>query len=146
MTRRRHGLVANLKQRIIMDRFLGSRIVATPEAIDALAGSLDSASIRMRFAPDEIYITPPLADDSAVREVDEHAIVIAEGAFSGVWIDEAAALDMLERLADWEMPKARPAFVQGAVAGVATKLYFANGKVLFAVASPYAAELEERLS
>ena len=131
-------------KRITIQRLLGTRIVANPDAIDAL--DVPSGSTAMRFAPDEIYVTPPLEDASAVNAKDEHAIIIGEGAFSGVWIDEAHALHLLEMHAEWEMPKERPAFAQGAVAGVATKLYFADGKVLFAVSSPYAAELEERLS
>ena len=143
MTRRQNELVANLNQRIIMERFLGSRIVANPEAIDGL--SIPEGSIAMRFAPDEIYVSPPV-DASAVLTADPHAIVINEGAFSGAWVAEAQALSLLEMHAEWEMPKERPAFDQGSVAGVATKLLFMDGKVLFMTPSPYAQELEDRLS
>ena len=136
--------MANLNQRITMERFLGSRIVANPEAIDAL--SIPAGSIAMRFAPDEIYVSPPPADTSAVTDKDESAIVLNEGAFSGAWVEEHAALHLLEMHAEWEMPKERPAFDQGSVAGVATKLLFVDGKVLFMTPSPYAQELEDRLS
>ncbi|MEM7344077.1 MAG: hypothetical protein AAF485_07530 [Chloroflexota bacterium] len=100
----------------------------------------------MRFAPDEIYVTPPLLGTTSVTAADPHAIIISEGAFSGAWLSEDHALDLLEMHAEWEMPTERPAFDQGMVAGVAAKLYFKEGKVLFVAPSPYAHELEERLS
>ena len=138
--------MANLNQRITMERFFGSRIVATPQAIDSLAESIGSASIAMRFAPDELYVSPAVEDVSSLMASDEHAIVINEGTFSGCWVEEHAALHLLEMHAEWEMPKERPAFDQGMVAGVATKLMFMDGKVLFMCPSPYAQELEDRLS
>lgn len=100
----------------------------------------------MRFAPDEVYLTPPLPSENIVLEQDKHAIVIAEGSFSGVWIDQDRALDLLQRLCEWELPTERPAFAQGAVAGIPTKLWFTEDQVLFVVQSPYAAEMEERLA
>ena len=39
-----------------------------------------------------------------------------------------------------------PAFAQGAVAGIATKLWLTEGRVLFIVLTPYAYEMEARLS
>lgn len=148
MTRRQNGLVVNLNQRITMERFLGSRIVADPAAIDALVDAIrfDETQLMMRFAPDEMYVTPPVEDVSVLMAVDEYAIVLNEGAFSGAWVEEHAALHLLEMHAEWEMPKERPAFGQGSVAGVATKLLFMDGKVLFMTPSPYAQELEDRLS
>jgi len=128
----------------MLERLAGTRIVADPRAIDNLI--IPGGSVALRFAPDEIYVTPPLVGTSAVTAADPHAIIISDGAFAGAWIDEAQALDLLEMHAEWEMPSDRPAFVQGSVAGVATKLYFTEGKILFVVQAPYAHELEERLS
>lgn len=133
-----------LKQRIILKRLAGTRIVASPKAIDCLL--LPGGCVPMRFAPDEIYVTPPLLGTAAVTAADPYAIIREEGGFSGAWVAEADALWLLERHAAWEMPSDRPAFCQGMVAGVATKLYFKGDKVLFVVPSPYAAELEGRLT
>ena len=136
------------KKRIMIERLAGTRIVAEPRAIDNLI--IPGGSVALRFAPDEIYVTPPLPGTSAVTATDPHATVISEGAFSGAWVAEAQALSLLERHAEWEMPSERPAFAQGSVAGVATKLYFSDerheGNVFFVVQAPYAHELEERLS
>lgn len=125
-------------------RLMGTRIAATPAALDVSAWP--DESIALRFAADELYITPPLADPDVVLAHDEHAIVIAEGAFSGAWVEEAQALDILARLCEWEIPAARPAFAQGAVSGIATKLWLTTGRVLFIVPTPYAHEMEARLA
>jgi hypothetical protein len=132
------------KKRITIKRLAGTRIVAEPSAIDNLI--IPDGSVAMRFAPDEIYVTPRLTGASAVTAADPHAIIINDGAFAGAWVDEAQALDLLEMHAEWEMPSDRPAFAQGSVAGIATKLYFTEGKILFVVQAPYAHELEERLA
>ena len=132
-------------QRITFKRLEGTRIVANPNAIDSLV--IPGGSVVMRFAPDEIYVTPPLPGTASVTAADPHAIIISEGAFSGAWVAEEHALHLLEMHAEWEMPSERPAFDQGMVAGVAAKLYFCKQRgVLFAAPSPYAHELEERLS
>lgn len=132
------------KKRIMIEHMAGTRIVAEPRAIDNLI--IPGGSVALRFAPDEIYVTPPLTGTSAVTAADPHAIIISDGAFAGAWVDEAQALDLLEMHAEWEMPANRPAFAQGSVAGIATKLYFKAGKVLFVVQAPYAHELEDRLA
>ncbi|MFK7801487.1 MAG: hypothetical protein AB8G95_07650 [Anaerolineae bacterium] len=130
------------------ERLAGTRIVAEPRAIDNLI--IPGGSVALRFAPDEIYVTPPLSGTSAVTAADPHAIIISDGAFAGAWVAEDVALALLEMHAEWEMPSERPAFAQGSVAGIATKLYFSSkqsgGKVLFVVQAPYAHELEERLA
>ncbi|MDJ0754625.1 MAG: hypothetical protein QNJ45_13960 [Ardenticatenaceae bacterium] len=127
-----------------LKRLKGTRIASTPAALDAI--SWPDEAIVMRFAPDEVYLTPPLPSKNIVLEQDEHAIVIAEGSFSGVWIDRERALDLLQRLCEWELPSERPVFAQGAVAGIPTKLWFTEDQILFVVQSPYAAEMEERLA
>jgi hypothetical protein len=55
-------------------------------------------------------------------------------------------MDFLTRECEWELPRDRPAFAQGAVAGLAMKLWFEHGRVLFVVPAPFAHELEERLN
>ncbi|MBV7337350.1 hypothetical protein KFU94_55795 [Chloroflexi bacterium TSY] len=142
----------HVRKPIRFERLSGTRIVATRQALDNLEqAGWSEETIALRFAPDELYLTPPLtkAPQAETLANDPHAIILAEGAFSGAWVEEDA-LVLLERLAEWEMPTQRPAFVQGAVAGIATKLYFAgeamDGKVLFLVQTPYAHELEARLA
>jgi len=45
-----------------------------------------------------------------------------------------AALDFLERSCEWELPRARPAFAQGMVAGLPLKLWFEPERVLLIAA------------
>ena len=133
---------------IRFERLAGSRIVATPAALNELSRPTDS--IALRFAPDELYVTPPLeaSDLARLAAADPHAIIVSEMAFSGAWLEEDHARRLFERYAEWEMPPkgTQAQFVQGSVAGVATKIYFAAGNVLLLVQSPYAHELEERLT
>lgn len=132
------------RQRIALKRLAGTRISATPRAIDNLI--IPGGSTALRISPDEIYVTPPLLGTSIVKVTDPHAIVIEEGSFAGAWVLEKEALNLLERHADWEIPSERPAFAQGSVAGISTKLYFREGQILIVVPAPYAHELEERFA
>jgi hypothetical protein len=43
------------------------------------------------------------------------------------------------------VPNGRPAFAQGAVAGIPTKLWLEDDQVLFIVPAPYAADFAERM-
>ena len=128
---------------IRFERLAGTRIAALPAALDAI--TWPDGTIVLRLAPDEVYATPPLADQSAVTAHDEHAIILDEGAFSGAWIEAEAALALLAQHCQWEIPSDRPTFCQGAVAGIPTRLWLTEGNVLFMVQTPYAHELEARL-
>ena len=44
------------------------------------------------------------------------------------------------------MPSARPALAQGAIAGIAAKVWVEAERVLILVPAPFVAEFEERLS
>jgi hypothetical protein len=96
----------------------------------------------LRLAPDEVLVMPPLG---SAPVSDPHAIIIADGGFAGVWLTAEEALAFLERVCEWEVPVERPAFAQGAVAGVAAKIWFERDKVLFLVQAVYAHEFEERM-
>jgi hypothetical protein len=122
------------------DRFTGTHIVSTREAIDAAVWP-DGALV-LRLAPDEV-LASTVVNSTAVD--DPHAIVELETGFFSVWLDHAAAIDVLERECDWELPQERPAFAQGIVAGLPMKLWFERDRVLFIVPSPFAADLMERL-
>jgi hypothetical protein len=96
------------------------------------------------LAPDEVLVTA--AVDATVVD-DPHAIVEQETGFSSVWLDRPTALDFLQRECDWDLLSAagRSALAQGLVAGLPMKVWFEADRVLFIVASPFAAELAERL-
>ena len=133
--------------RIHFARLPGVRIAATATALDAYQP--EPEMVALRVAPDELYLTPPPDDPeliiTPIVSHDEHAILIDDSSFSGTWVDEASALDLLQRYCEWELPAARPAYAQGAVAGIPTKLWFSEGQILFVVQTPYAQEMEERL-
>jgi len=133
-----------------LDRFTATRIVALPGAIDAAVWP--EGSLVFRLAPDEVLIAPAM---NATAVDDPHAIVELETGFSGVWIDHVTAIDLLERECDWQLPRMRqwgngsavdrPSLAQGLVAGLPVKVWFERDRVLFIVASSFAAELAERL-
>lgn len=123
-----------------LERFTGTRIVALPQAIDAAVWP--EGALAFRVAPDEVLVTPAV---NVAAVDDPHAIVELETGFSAVWLDHVAAIDLLERECDWELPHERPAFAQGIVAGLPLKIWFERDRVLFIVASPFAADLMERL-
>jgi hypothetical protein len=124
----------------VLNRISATRIVATPAALDA--ATWPAEALVLRFAPDEVFITPPAEQ---VSLTDPHTIVIAEGGYAGLWLSATEALDFLERACEWELPSERPAFAQGAVAGIPAKLWLETERVLFIIPAPYAADFEERL-
>lgn len=133
---------------IHFNRLAGVRVAATATALDAYQP--ETGMIALRFAPDELFLTPAPDDPEGIITPiishDDHAIIIDDSSFSGAWVDAKQALDLLQRYCEWALPSARPAFAQGAVAGIATKLWFADEQVLFLVQTPYAQEMEERLA
>lgn len=120
-------------------RLLATRIVAKPNALDNVAVADDV--IVMRTAADELLIFPP----QDIETSDLHAIIIEDGSFSGGWFEMEEALNFLLHNAEWELPTTRPAFAQGNVAGIATKLHFEEDRVLIVVPAPYAWEMEDRM-
>ena len=130
---------------IVVERIEATRIVAAPAALDALAWPQDAPpeTLILRIAPDEMLITTTLTADVVD---DPHAILATDAGFAGVWVAIGEALDFLGRSCEWELPRERPAFAQGAVAGLPVKLWFEEDRVLFLVPAPYATDLEERMS
>jgi len=121
-----------------LERLHGLRVVADPAALDAARWHGADVTI-LRFAPDDAL---GLGAD-AVEVDDEHAIVEAEAGYVGVWLSVAD----LEPHVEWPVPADRPAFAQGAVAGVPAKVWLpaAGVRALLVTAAAYAAELAERL-
>ncbi|MBA3357269.1 MAG: hypothetical protein H0U18_15285 [Pyrinomonadaceae bacterium] len=121
--------------------FHGTRIVATPAALDTAVWPQDALALRL--APDEVFVTPAITADIVD---DQHAIVAPDAGFAGAWIVPDEALEFLQRSCEWELPLERPAFAQGAVAGLPVKLWLEDDRVLFLVPAPYATDLEERMA
>ena len=124
-----------------LNRIHATRIVATPAALEA--ARWPAKALALRLASDEMLVTAPVPADSIA---DPHAIVVPDASFAGGWVEAEAALDFLARACEWKLPAARPAFAQGAVAGLPLKLWLEETRVLFLVPAPYASDLEERMS
>lgn len=116
-------------------------VVASPAALSA--AEWPDGAIVLRIAPDEVLAmssgSPSLADDP-------HAIELRDSAFSGLWLEAAEAEELLARFCEWELPADRPAFAQGALAGLPVKLWLERDRVLILVPAAYADDLAERLS
>ena len=117
-----------------------TRIVAKPEALD----KADFGEARLyRVAPDELYVDADI-DDSAIN--DAYAIITKEASLSGVWLSAKDAKHFLAHECAWQLPEARPAFAQGAIAHLPVKLYLEKERVLIMTFSPFAYDLAKRLS
>ena len=123
---------------LVLKRLTGTRVVAAAAALDGAHWPADT--LALRIAGDELLLIPPQRD---VNLADPYAIVITDGSYQGGWVDEAAGLRFLARHCEWELPAARPALAQGAVAGFPLKLWFAEEQILFIVPAAYAADFLE---
>lgn len=117
---------------LVLERLPATRVVAKPEALDRLPGGL-------RLAPDEALFIDPVG-----KVPDEHAIVVEDHSFMGVWMSAEEAAELLERHCEWEPPA--QGLAQGAVAGIPAKLWFAEQRVLILVQAPYADDFMERIA
>ncbi len=126
-----------------LERMMATRVVTTPTALEATVWPADM--LVLHVAPDELLVVGNFRADLILSH-DPHAIVVAETGFASVWLTAAEALDFLERACEWELPRQRPAFAQGAVAGLPLKLYLEADRVLFIVPAPFMADLQERLA
>ena len=119
---------------------LCTRVVTTEKSADSLLPPPNTLLIRTAF--DELLIIP-----STDIEIDDpHAIIVHDDAsYAGCWLDMDTALNFLSYTCEWELPTERPAFAQGAVAGIATKLHFEQNRVLFIVGSHVAHEMAEHM-
>lgn len=123
-----------------LKRLIMTRIVAMPEALDGASWPEDRKLFRV--ASDELLIYPAVME-TAVS--DPYAIIISDGSFAAVTFPEEDALHFLTRQCEWELPTERPAFAQGAVGGIATKLLFEEDTVTFIIPAAMAAEFETRM-
>lgn len=123
-----------------LKRLIMTRIVSTKEVLDTAVWPQDRRVIRI--AIDELLLYPALEDASVD---DPHAIIISDGSFASMAMDEDEALAFLSHSCEWELPTKRPAFAQGAVGGIATKLLFEEDKIFFIIPAAMIAEFQERL-
>ncbi len=121
-------------------RLAGTRIMADPVALDPLEAP-DGGHL-LRLAPDDVLLLPAVAE---VEVDDPYAIIEPEAGFSGAVLDEAD-LPRLQAACGWKFPCHRPAFAQGAAAGIPVKLLFGtDGKTLVLAPTVLAHHMEERL-
>lgn len=113
------------------------RVVATPAAI----ASLSSDGVVLQVAPDEALVL----DATEVAVDDDHAIVVPDDGFVGVELSRSDLEDWCEREAEWELPELVSYFVQGMVAGLATKIWVNGDTALVITRTSLARDLEERL-
>ena len=124
-----------------LKRISATRIVALPAALDA--ATWPDEALAFRLAPDEMLVTATVTSDMID---DPYAIVVPDAGFAGAWLPAEEALERLERTCEWELPRQRPAFAQGAVAGLPVKLWLEEERVLMMVPAPYAHDLKERMA
>jgi hypothetical protein len=117
--------------------------VALPAALDAT--TWPNAVMVLRIAADDVFaLGATIADAASIATADPHAIMVDEHGFVGCWLSHAELADVAAHI-EWHLPLARPAFAQGYVAGVPAKLWLTEDGALLLCASPYAADLMERL-
>lgn len=129
-----------LAHKFELNRIPATRIVATPAALDAASWPADA--LALRFAADEVLL---LSTDAPTLN-DPYAIIEPDAGFTGAWLPMDAAQALFAHHCEWAMPQARPTLAQGAIAGIAAKVWLESERVLILVPAPFVAEFEERLS
>jgi hypothetical protein len=115
-----------------------TRIVATPMALDATIWPAEA--LAFRAANDEVL----LLASSLPTIADPHAIILPDSGFVGVWLSAEALQAIFEQHCEWALPATRPVFVQGAVAGIAAKLWLEAERGLLIVPAAYGHDFAER--
>jgi hypothetical protein len=124
---------------------------AHPDALDALA---HAAPLVARVAPDELLllgrpaaaaeIEPAAAAD--LRKADPHALVVDQSDGWTCWtLAGDSAGEAFARLSAVPLPAERPRFVQGAVAGLQSKVFAGRGRIDVLVVSTAGHFLRERI-
>ena len=123
------------------ERLAGWRVVARPDALDALVET--GLGPTLRLAPDDLLLVGAAA---APVVADADAIVVPDAAFVA-WELDGDELDLLlEHHVEWELPTARPAVAQGLIAYVPAKVWLhQDGTARLVCLAAYADELAERI-
>jgi hypothetical protein len=123
-----------------LERVPLTHVVASPDALDSAVWP--AGAIVMWVAPDEVLA---ISSERPKVSGDPYAIQMQDYGYAGLWLDQVAALDFFSRSCEWKLPEERPAFRQGAVAGLPAKIWFDRDRVLLMVPAVYAEELKERM-
>lgn len=124
------------------------RVVASPEAIDGAVwrdegpGPDEFEPLVVRLAPDDVFAIGA----TGVQIDDAHAIVEHEVGFTALMFPADEFVDLIVPHLEWPPPIERPAFAQGAVAGVPAKVYLdSTGAAIVLVLAAYLDDLLSRL-
>lgn len=122
------------------------RVVASPEAIDRAVwrdeGPDEFEPLVVRLAPDDAFAIGA----TGVEVDDPHAIVEHEVGYIALMFPADEFVDVVVPRLDWPAPIERPAFAQGAIAGVPAKLYLdSTGAAIVLVLASYLDDLFSRL-
>lgn len=115
-----------------------TRIVATPAALDVTIWPTEA--LALRTAADEVL----LLSSAPPTLADPHVIVVPDSGFVGAWLPAEAVQAIFEQHCEWALPTTRPVFVQGAVAGIAAKLWLEAERGLLIVPAAYGHDFAER--
>jgi hypothetical protein len=125
------------------------RVVASPEAIDRAVwhdegpGADQFEPLVVRFGPDDVFAIGA----TGVDVDDPHAIVEHEVGYVAVMFPADEFVDIVVPHLEWPAPMERPAFAQGAIAGVPAKLYLdSTGAAIVLVLASYLDDLLGRLA
>ena len=126
----------------------GVRVVAAPDAIDRAVwhdegpGPDEFEPLILRFAPDDAFAIGATGVDVA----DPDAIIEPEVGYMAVMFRADEFVDVVVPRLEWPAPIERPAFAQGAIAGVPAKLYLdSTGAAIVLVLASYLDDLMARL-
>jgi hypothetical protein len=123
------------------EHLAGWRVVARPDALDALVGA--GLGPTLRLAPDDLLLVGVAA---APVVADADAIVVPDAGFVAWDLDGDELDDLIERHVEWELPTARPAVAQGLIASVPAKVWLhEDGTAQLVCLAAYADELAERV-
>ena len=124
------------------------RVVASPEALDAAEwqdagpGPDEFEPLILRFAPDEAFAVGA----TGVHVDDPDAIVEAEVGYTAVMFPVDEFIDVVLPRIEWPVSPTRPAFCQGSIAGVPSKLYLdTTGAATVFIAGSYVDDFLSRL-
>lgn len=124
---------------LVLETLTGTRVVASPEALDT--GRWSKGTVVLRLAPDDVFAI----GSGEIEVADEHAIIIDESGFVGMWLDADELSQRVVPHIEWPLTLTRPAFAQGLIAGVPAKLWLEDDRALVLCAAAYARELADRL-
>ena len=126
----------------------GVRVVAAPDAVDtaqwqdAGPGPDDFEPLVLRFAPDEAFAVG--ATGAHVDDAD--AIIEPELGYTAIMFPVDEFIDVVLPRIEWPVAPTRPAFCQGSIAGVPSKLYIdTTGAATVFVAAAYLDDFLSRL-